>query len=92
MPKLEQNVVFFIEPTDDTYNISLKAGNMLLNQFCIDEDAAVEISGVNYLLKKCSRKFHNSPNDALVLLLKKEIEERAAKEKEYYHVQKFEYL
>ena len=90
MPKLEQNVVLFIEPTDDTYNISLKAGNMLLNQFCIDEDAAVELSGVNYLLKKCSRKFHNGPNDALALLLKKELEERDAKGKEYYYVQKFE--
>ena len=28
MPKLKQNIVFFIKPTDDDYSISLKAGNM----------------------------------------------------------------
>ena len=26
-----------------------KTGNMILNRFCIDEDAAFELSGVNYL-------------------------------------------
>ena len=29
----------------------VKAGNMCLNRFCIDEDAAFELSGVNYLKK-----------------------------------------
>ena len=44
-----QNVVLFMEPSEKPYNISLKAGNMLLNRFCIDEDDAVESSGVYFL-------------------------------------------
>ena len=31
------------------YNISSKGGKMCLNRFCIDEDAAFELSAVNYL-------------------------------------------
>ena len=38
----------FMEPSEDTSNISMKGGNMILNRFCIDEDAAFELSGVNY--------------------------------------------
>ena len=39
------------EPTDDhsAFEISLKAGKMCLNRFCIDEDAAFELSGVCYM-------------------------------------------
>ena len=44
-----QNLVVFIEPSDDTSNISLKAGKLYLNRFCIEEDAACELSGVYYL-------------------------------------------
>ena len=44
-----QNLVVFIEPSDDTSNISLKAGQLYLNRFCIEEDAACELSGVYYL-------------------------------------------
>ena len=40
-----------MEPSEDAWNFSLKAGNMILNRFCIDEDAAFELSGVNYLKK-----------------------------------------
>ena len=47
-----QNLVVLMNPSEDAYDISLKGGNMLLNRFCIDEDAAFELSGVNYL-KKC---------------------------------------
>ena len=43
-----------MNPSEDAYDISLKGGNMLLNRFCIDEDAAFELSGVNYL-KETSR-------------------------------------
>ena len=46
-----QNLVIFMEPSPDAYDISLKGGNMILNRFCIDEDAAFELSGVNYLEK-----------------------------------------
>ena len=44
---LMQNLVFFMEPS----TISLKAVNMCLNRFCIDEDAEFESSGVHYLEK-----------------------------------------
>ena len=33
----------------NTLNTSMKGGNIILNRFCIDEDAAFELSGVNYL-------------------------------------------
>ena len=46
MPKIMQNLVLLVEPPEDKFNISLKAGNMCLNRFCIDEDASFELSGV----------------------------------------------
>ena len=51
MSKIMQNLVVLMEPSEDADNISLKAGNMIFNRFCIDEDAAFELSGVNYLEK-----------------------------------------
>ena len=48
-----QNLVVFMEPSEDAWDISLNYGNMILNRFCIDEDAAFELSGV-YSLKKTS--------------------------------------
>ena len=44
-----QNLVVFIEPSEDASNISLKAGMLYLNRFCIDEESACESSGVHYL-------------------------------------------
>ena len=44
-----QNLIFLMEPSEEASNISLQGGNMILNRFCIDEDAAFELSGVNYL-------------------------------------------
>ena len=35
-----------MEPSEDAYITTVKAGNMFLNRFCIDEDAAFELSGV----------------------------------------------
>ena len=46
MPKMMQNLVFLMEPPREEYHISLKAGNMCLNRFCIEEDASFELSGV----------------------------------------------
>ena len=53
-----RNLIFFMEPSEDLENISLKAGMLYLNRFCIDEDAAYEISGV-YDLKKTSKKLRD---------------------------------
>ena len=44
-----QNLVVFIEPSDDASNISSKAAILYLNRFCIDEESACELSGVYYL-------------------------------------------
>ena len=44
-----QNLVVFIEQSEDDSNVSEKAGKLYLNRFCIDEDAACELSGVYYL-------------------------------------------
>ena len=51
MSKKMQNLVVFMEPNEEAHETPLKAGNMILNRFCIDEDAAFELSGVNYLKK-----------------------------------------
>ena len=51
MSKKMQNLVVFMDPSEDAYDISLKGGNMILNRFCIDEDAAFELSGVNFFKK-----------------------------------------
>ena len=40
-----------MEPSEKAYLIDLKAGDMCLNRFSIDEDAAFELSGVHYLEK-----------------------------------------
>ena len=51
MPKVMQNLVVLMEPNEHAFDTPLKAGNMILNRFCIDEDAAFELSGVKYLKK-----------------------------------------
>ena len=44
-----QNLVVFIEPSEDASNISFKAATLYLNRFCIDEESSCEISGIYYL-------------------------------------------
>ena len=44
-----QNLVVFMEPFEFAYDTPVKAGNMILNRFCIDEDAAFELSGISSL-------------------------------------------
>ena len=53
--KIRQNLVVLMEPSKKAQRVSLKAGNMILNRFCIDEDAAFELSGVNHLKQRWSR-------------------------------------
>ena len=79
MAKIMQNLVVLMEPTEYADRVSLKAGKMYLNRFCIDEDAAFELSGVNYL-QKSSRDIedHRRYNDNHEFQLK-----RKEKGKEY---------
>ena len=52
MSNIMQNLVILMEPSEGRkYDHHMKAGNMISNRFCIDEDAAFEFSGVNYLKK-----------------------------------------
>ena len=46
-----RNMIFLMEPTEDLDNISLKCGNMYLNRFCTDENAAFELYGIYKLHK-----------------------------------------
>ena len=46
-----QNLFVFIGPSEHAWETSLRGGNMILNRFCIDEDAAFELSGVHYFKK-----------------------------------------
>ena len=52
MTKIMQNLVVLMEPSEKAYETPLKGGNMILNRFCIDEDAAFELTGVNYSRKE----------------------------------------
>ena len=49
-----QNLVVFMEKSIYANETPLKSGNMILNRFCIDEDAAFELSGVYNLTEKVS--------------------------------------
>ena len=55
MTKISQNLVVLMEPSEHAWKTSLKGGNLILNRFCIDEDAAFELFGVRNL-QKTSRK------------------------------------
>ena len=57
MSKIMQNLVVLMGPSNDASETPLKVGNMILNRFCIDEDAAFELSGVNYLKKSESKMY-----------------------------------
>ena len=81
-----QNLVVFMEPSEDAWNTPLKGGNMILNRFCIDEDAAFELSGV-YSFKKSSYDLTHRKNPLAML-------KRKVKGKVYkflYHVALFNY-
>ena len=61
MSKMLQDVVLLMDPPNDAWNISLQGGNMALNRFCIDEEAAFELSGVYYLQKWMTDTRFNDP-------------------------------
>ena len=69
-----------MEPSEDANVITMKAGNMILNRFCIDEDAAFELSGVMDL-KKSSLEMRQCINTAL-----QKISENEAKELQIHFV------
>ena len=50
MPANSQNLVVLIDSMKGPYYSCQKVGNMYLNRFCIDEDAAFELSELRYLV------------------------------------------
>ena len=48
-----QNLVVLMDPPDSAFDASVKGGRMILNRFCIDEDAGFELSGVSRLSSIC---------------------------------------
>ena len=52
MSKIMQNLVVLMEPSEDAHHMPAKGCNMCLNRFCIEEDAAFELSGVHNLKKR----------------------------------------
>ena len=44
-----QNMFVLMNPHDSAWDVSVKGGNMILNRFCIDEDAGFELSGISCL-------------------------------------------
>ena len=53
-----QKVVLFTESFDDAWSTPLKAGNLLMNRFAIDEDAGSEILKI-FELEKTSNEMSN---------------------------------
>ena len=38
-----QKIVFFIEPSDRAFDTPFKIGNLFMNRFVVEEDAAFEV-------------------------------------------------
>ena len=54
-----QKIVLFIEPNDDAWLTPLKIGNLFMNRFAVEEDAASEILKI-FELEKTSWKMSRS--------------------------------
>ena len=53
-----QKIVLFIEPSDDACDTPLKIGNLFMNRFAVEEDAASEVLEI-FELEKTSLKMYN---------------------------------
>ena len=54
-----QKIVLLIEPSDDSFETPLKIGNLFMNRFAVEEDAASEILKI-FELEKTSWKISRS--------------------------------
>ena len=58
-----QKIILFVEPNDDTFLTPAKVGNMFINRFAIDENAASEILNIFELSKTSMKMSHpRDPN------------------------------
>ena len=58
MTKNMQKIVLFIEPNEDAFMTPLKIGNLFLNRFAVEEDAAFEVLKI-FELEKASWKMYD---------------------------------
>ena len=59
MSKISQKIVLFIEPNDNAFETPLKIGNLFMNRFAVDEDAATEILKIFELGKYSLKMSHD---------------------------------
>ena len=52
-----QKIVLFIEPCDEAYVTLLKIGNLFMNRFAVEEDAASEVLKIFELEKTSDKMF-----------------------------------
>ena len=57
-----QKIILFIEPNDDACFTPLKLGNLFMNRFAVEEDAASEILTI-FELDKSSYKMSDSDSN-----------------------------
>ena len=62
MKKINHSVALLTGPTEDSWNISWRAGNMFLNLLCIDEAAAFDSPGVYFLKDSYENVEPDEPN------------------------------
>ena len=53
-----QKIVLFMEPNDDAWITPLKIGNLFMNRFAVDEDAASEVLKI-FELEKTFKKMYD---------------------------------
>ena len=58
-----QKIVLFIEPIDDAFFTPMNIGNLFMNRFAVEEDAASEVLKI-FELEKTSTEisYRNDPN------------------------------
>ena len=60
---MKQQIILFIEPAKEAWKCNESIGNLFMNRFAIDEDAAHEVLGV-YYLKQSSYEMCNYQHEA----------------------------
>ena len=69
-----QKIVLFMEPIDDAFLTPLKLGNLFMNRFAVDEDAASEILKIceleKYLFPMSTKKKEYRQQKGMDLIIK----------------------
>ena len=53
----KKNLILLMNPPVSAWDASVKGGKMIINRFCIDENAGFELSGVTCLKKNAINLF-----------------------------------